>query len=128
MLRILVIEDHALELKLASHVLEAAGHEVNGLEAADLAFASILEDKPDLVLLDMSLPGMDSLALVRSLKADIRTEGILIVAVTSYPEKYSKESALSAGCDAYLMKPLSIRTLSQDLHEIVQKSHEPTGT
>jgi CheY-like chemotaxis protein len=118
-LKILVIEDQPAELKLAHHVLSAAGHSVNGAEAAETAFASIKNDRPELILLDMSLPGMDGLTLVRLLKADAETRDIHIVAVTSYPERFTREQALLAGCDALLVKPLSTRTLPSTLSEVV---------
>jgi len=118
-LNILVIEDHPSELKLANHVLTAAGHQVNGLEAADTALETIYQNRPDLIVLDMQLPGMDSLDLVRSLKSDPSTAQIIIVAVTSFPETYPKAKAIKAGCDAYIVKPLSTRTLPNDLDVIL---------
>ena len=119
-MKILVIEDHPAQLKLAHHVLSAAGHSVNDLEAAEQAFASIKGDRPQVILLDLSLPGMDGLTLVRKLKADFTTRDIHVIAVTSYPEKFPKADALAAGCDAYLLKPLSTRELPAQLAAVVQ--------
>jgi CheY-like chemotaxis protein len=124
-MKILVIEDHPAELKLAHQVLSAAGHSVNNAEAAEQAFASIKEDRPEIILLDMSLPGMDGMALVRRLKSDPATRGIHVVAVTSYPEMFPRDEALKAGCDAYLVKPLSTRTLPQTLTEVVAGGKTP---
>jgi CheY-like chemotaxis protein len=124
-MKILVIEDHPAELKLAHQVLSAAGHSVNNAEAAEQAFASIKEDRPEIILLDMSLPGMDGMALVRRLKSDPATRDIHIVAVTSYPEMFPRDEALKAGCDAYLVKPLSTRTLPQTLTEVVAGGKTP---
>ncbi len=118
-MKILVVEDHAIELKLARHVLNAAGHSVVGTQAAEHAFASITKERPEIILLDMSLPGMDGLTLVRKLKADPFTRDIHIVAVTSIPETFTKEEALEAGCDAYLVKPLSTRALPKTLTDVV---------
>ncbi len=118
-MKILVIEDHPAELKLAHHVLSAAGHSVNNAEAAEQAFDSIKNDRPEIILLDMSLPGMDGMTLVQRLKTDPTTRDIHVVAVTSFPEIFPREEALKAGCDAYLVKPLSTRTLSQTLTEVV---------
>ena len=120
-MKILVIEDQPIELKLAGRVLEAAGFTVNGIHAAEQAFASIKADRPQLILLDMGLPGMDGLALVRLLKADPETCAIHVVAVTSYPEKFSHAKALEAGCDGYLLKPVSTRTLPQELSDVVDR-------
>jgi CheY-like chemotaxis protein len=124
-MKILVIEDHPAELKLAHQVLSAAGHSVNNAEAAEQAFASIKEDRPEIILLDMSLPGMDGMALVRRLKSDPATRDIHVVAVTSYPEMFPRDEALKAGCDAYLVKPLSTRTLPQTLTEVVAGGKTP---
>lgn len=120
-MKILVIEDQPLQSKLAHHVLKAAGHTVNSIEAAEQAFASIKGDRPQIILLDMALPGMDGITLVRRLKADPETRDIHIVAVTSYPERFSRSEALEAGCDAYLLKPISTRTLPQELSDVVAR-------
>jgi CheY-like chemotaxis protein len=118
-MKVLIIEDHPAELKLAHHVLSAAGHRVNNAEAAEQAIASIKNDRPEIILLDLSLPGMDGMTLVRRLKADPSTRDIHIVAVTSYPEMFPRDEAIQAGCDAYLVKPLSTRTLPQTLTEVL---------
>ncbi len=121
-MKILVVEDQSIESKLAVHVLSAAGHDVSSAEAAEEAIAAIKENHPTVILMDLSLPGMDGLTLVRKLKADPATRDIHIVAVTSYPEKFSREEALEAGCDAYLGKPLSTRTLPATLTDIVKNA------
>ena len=114
-MKILVIEDHVVDLNLADLVLSTTGHDVSAVEAAEQAFAAIQEDRPQLILLDLDLPGMDGLALVRKLKADPDTRDICVVAVTFYPEQYPKAAALAAGCDAYLLKPINTRELSGQL-------------
>src|SRR6266849_8855067 len=119
-MKILIIEEHSGELKLVHHVLSAAGHSVSGAASAESVLTSIKIDRPDLILLDMSLPGMDGLTLVRRLKADETVRDIPIVAVTSYPENYPKEEALRAGCDVYFLKPLSTRTLPEALLEVIE--------
>ena len=120
--KILVIEDHAADLKLADLVLSTAGHDVRAVEAAEQAFAAIKEDRPQLILLDLELPGKDSLALVRQLKADPDMRDIHIVAVTCYAEQYPKAAALAAGCDAYLLKPINTRELSGQLTVVAEGS------
>ena len=124
-MNILVIEDNPSHLKLAHLVLSAAGHIVNDAEAALQAFAAIKEDKPQVILLDMELPGMDGLSLVRKLKDDPETRDIHIVAVTSYPERWSKTAALEAGCDAYLLKPINTRTLPELMENVAAIPDKP---
>ena len=121
-IKVLVVEDQAVELKLALHVLGAAGHQVAPAVAAEQALAAIAANRPTIILLDLSLPGMDGLSLARKLKGDPSTSEILIVAVTSYPEKFSKAEVLEAGCDAYLQKPFSTRTLPETLRAVIEKS------
>jgi CheY-like chemotaxis protein len=119
-MKILVVEDHPTQLKLAHHVLSAAGHHVSDAEAAGQALAAIKADRPELILLDLSLPGMDGLTLVARLKADPETHGIYVVALTSYPEEFSKTDALAAGCDAYFLKPIDTRELSSQLTAVAE--------
>lgn len=113
-MKILVIEDHPTQLKLAHIVLATAGHEVRDA-AAEQAFTTIKADRPQLILLDLVLPDVDGLELVRRLKADPDTRDIHIVAMTSHPERYPKRAAISAGCDAYFVKPFDTRLLSDQL-------------
>ncbi len=119
-IKVLVVEDQPTEMKLAVHVLAAAGHEVQRAAAAEEALEAIVASRPAIVLLDLSLPGMDGLTLARKLKADPETSGILIVAVTSYPERFTMDDALAAGCDAYLQKPISTRALPGTLLGMVE--------
>jgi CheY-like chemotaxis protein len=126
-MKILVVEDQPAELKLAVQVLSAAGFDVDEATAADEAVAAIKRDAPEIILMDLSLPGIDGLTLARKLKADPSTRGILIVAVTSYPEKFSAAEAIAAGCDAYLHKPVSTRTLPETLRAVVENA-ESGGT
>ncbi|EDY17906.1 response regulator receiver protein [Chthoniobacter flavus Ellin428] len=123
-MKVLVIEDHPAELKLAHHVLSAAGYKVNEAKAAEQAFAAIQDDRPQVILLDLSLPGMDGLTLVHRLKADPATRDIHVIAITSFPEKYSKADALAAGCDAYLVKPFSTRDLPTQVSAVVGRGRE----
>jgi CheY-like chemotaxis protein len=121
-MKILVVEDEPTEMKLAVHVLSAAGFEVDQAKAAEEALAAIKQDPPNIILLDMTLPGVDGLTLARKLKADPATRGILIIAVTSYPEWFRMEEALAAGCDAYLPKPVSTRTLPETIRKVAENA------
>jgi CheY-like chemotaxis protein len=119
-MKILVIEDHAVDHKLADLVLSTAGYDVSTAETAEQAIGAIQEDRPQLIFLDLDLPGMDGLTLARKLKADPDTRDIHIVAVTCYAEQYPKAAALAAGCDAYLMKPINTRELSDQLTAVAE--------
>jgi len=121
-MKILVIEDHPTQLKLAHLVLSAAGHEVSDAGASEQAFIAIREDRPQLILVDLVLPDVDGLALIRKLKAEPETRDIHLVAVTSHPERYPKAAALAAGCDAYFVKPIDTREISGELTAIANRS------
>ena len=119
-MNILVVEDDPSHLKLARLVLSAAGHAVNAVDAAEQAFNSIKHETPQVILLDMELPGMNGLTLVRKLKADTETRDIHVIAVTSYPDRYTKKDAIAAGCDAYLIKPINTRALPGLVSEVAE--------
>ena len=119
-MKILVIEDHVAELNLANVVLSTAGHDVSTAETAEQAIAAIKKERPQLILLDLELPGMDGLTLARKLKADPDMRDIHIVAVTFHPERHPKAAALAAGCDTYLMKPINTRELSDQLTAVAE--------
>jgi two-component system cell cycle response regulator len=119
--KILVIEDHPSQLKLAHHVLSHAGHDVSDAGAAEQAFAAIMADRPQLILLDLGLPDMDGLTLVKKLKANPRTRAIPVVAVTAYSEEYPRAAALAAGCDAYFSKPIDTRGLAGELTAVAER-------
>ena len=109
--KILVVDDNAINLKLVSDLLEFEGHEIlkaGDAEEAQLVLADVL---PDLVLMDIALPGMDGLTLTRKLKADARTRHIPIVALTAYAMKGDDQRARDAGCDGYITKPINTREL-----------------
>ena len=108
---ILIVDDHPVNLKLASGVLEFEGYRV--LKAADAEEAQTLLAKmhPDLILMDLALPGMDGLTLTHQLKADPATQAIRIVALTAFAMKGDEQKALAAGCDGYLAKPIDTRKL-----------------
>lgn len=110
-MHVLVIEDEPTSLKLAHVILAAAGHEVADAGKAEEALELLKQDKPELILLDLALPGMDGLELARRIKSDPSTRDIVIIAITGYPDRFSRQEALSAGCDAYLVKPIDTNAL-----------------
>ena len=105
--RVLVADDHAINLRLTRRLLELDGHAVrtvtNGIDALDVA----CEEQPDLILADLFLPGLTGLALARSLKSDPATCDLRIVAFTAAAMESDREAALEAGFDGHLAKPIS---------------------
>jgi two-component system, cell cycle response regulator len=112
-MNILVVEDDPTDLKLFSVVLRMGGHRVLEQTSAEATLENVKAGRPEVILLDLNLPGMDGLALARWLKADPDTRAIRIVAVTAAPELFSREAALTAGCDAFILKPIDTRKLPE---------------
>lgn len=120
--RILVVDDHPVNLKLACDVLEHAGYLVDRASSAETALARIKITAPDMILMDIAMPGMDGLTLTRLLRADASTRQMAIVALTAFAMKRDEERALKAGCDAYISKPIDTRAFATRLAAILQAS------
>ncbi len=112
---ILVVDDNMVNLKLATQVLLSHGFTVMRAEDAEQALAVLAMHVPDLVLMDISLPGMDGMELTRLLKADPRFRHMPIVALTASAMKGDEARILQAGCDAYIAKPLDTRKFAEQL-------------
>lgn len=106
MASILIIEDTSANLKLAVFLLESVGHTVFSAADAEAGVALARSERPDLILMDIQLPGMDGLQATALLKRDDATRGIPVIALTALAMKGDKERILAAGCDGYIAKPL----------------------
>jgi two-component system cell cycle response regulator DivK len=106
MARILIIEDNPANMKLALLLLHQANHETLCAGDAETGLTLARAERPDLVLMDVQLPGMDGLAATALLKADPATAAIPILALTAMAMKEDREKTRAAGCDAYIAKPL----------------------
>jgi CheY-like chemotaxis protein len=113
--RILIVDDNPTNLKLVTYLVKAQGYEVDTAGDAEAALTAIAAHRPDLILMDLQLPGIDGLELTRRLKADPTTHAIKIIAVTAYAMKGDHEKALAAGCDDYVTKPIDTRALPQTI-------------
>ena len=111
MARILVVEDNATNMRLAVLLLEAAGHSAFGAADAETALTLARDERPDLILMDIQLPGMDGLAATALLKQDDATRAIPVIALTALAMKGDEARIRSAGCDGYVAKPLVYREL-----------------
>lgn len=109
---VLVVDDNEANMKLVSFVLQARGFVVRNARSAAEALSAIAEELPQLVLMDIQLPGTDGLTLTRQLKSAEATRGLIIVALTAYAMRGDEEKALAAGCDGYFTKPIDTRTFA----------------
>jgi len=110
-LKVMIIEDHRIDLKLAGEHARLSGHIVLSNTSGEDARASLAQSHPDVVLLDLNLPGMDGLAFLRELKANPATRHLPVVALTAYPDTYRQRELMDAGCAAYLVKPIDMGLL-----------------
>jgi CheY-like chemotaxis protein len=106
MATILIVDDNAANLKLARVLLEGEGYTVTTACDAEQALEVLATGRPDLILMDIQLPGMDGLELTRRLRAAPSTARVPIVALSAYAMKGDEEKALAAGCNGYITKPI----------------------
>jgi CheY-like chemotaxis protein len=121
---ILIVDDNPTNLKLATQVLEAEGYEVDQATDAEQAQELLKHMTPDLILMDIALPGMDGLTLTRKLKADARLKRVPVVAMTAFAMKGDDRKALDAGCDGYITKPIDTRKLPQQVAAYLRPNTE----
>ncbi len=113
--RILIVDDNPTNLKLASDVLISEGFAVETAQDAEHAQRILQGRVPDLILMDIALPGMDGLALTRRLKAESRFSHVPIVALTASAMRGDEERALAAGCAGYITKPIDTRAFGRQI-------------
>jgi two-component system, cell cycle response regulator DivK len=123
---VLVVEDNDRNLKLVRAVLEHAGYEVRGAGTAEEGVATAVADPPDLVLMDLQLPGMDGVSALAALRAEPATSGVPVVALTALAMPSDRERVRRAGFDGYLEKPISVRELPGQVRSFIDRRKEPT--
>jgi len=104
--KILVVEDNAANMELAVFLLESAGHSVLSATDAEAGLTLARDEQPNLILMDIQLPGMDGLQATAKLKRDDSTRSIPVVALTALAMKGDEERIRAAGCDGYIAKPI----------------------
>jgi len=117
--KILVVEDNEMNMQLFEYLLEESGFEIvkatTGEEALKLATGA----KPDLILMDIHLPGMDGLSVVRELKANGDMDNVPILALTAHAMRGDKDRFLQAGCDGYISKPIDVKTFIPSIQQFL---------
>ena len=118
---VLIVEDNPTNLMLARAVLQRSGYRTDEARSAEEALERLRTTRPDLILMDIQLPGQDGLSLTRQLKADPATAAIPVVALTAHAMSHDRQRILAAGCDGYIAKPINTRTLATGLEFVLQR-------
>ena len=116
---ILIVEDNERNLKLLRDVLEYAGYDVRVARTAEDGVTLAVSEPPDLVLMDLQLPGIDGMEALRRLRESPRTADIPVVAVTAQAMKQDRERALDAGFNGYVEKPISVRAFPDQVRRFL---------
>jgi two-component system, cell cycle response regulator DivK len=118
--RIVVVDDNHMNLELVTFLLEATGCVVETAPDASAARKQIHAQQPDLILMDIQMPGLDGLSFTKELKADAAFRHIPVLAFTAYAMKGDEARILAAGCDGYIAKPIDVATF---VHQV--RAHLP---
>lgn len=124
---ILIVEDNPLNLELVSDILEAHGYEVHKATSGKEAISQVEDNIPDLVLMDIQLPGLDGLTVTGIIKDKPETAHLPIIALTAHAMRGDEEKARQAGCDGYISKPIDTRALPETIRNFLDSipdSHE----
>ena len=116
---VLIVEDNEMNMELLGDVLEMAGYEIIRATEPITAIKMAVDELPDVILMDVQLPGIDGLEATRRLKANPGTEKIPVVAVTSHAMKGEREKAVEAGCIGYFSKPIDVSNFAADLKKLL---------
>jgi CheY-like chemotaxis protein len=121
MARILIVEDSPDNMKLFRTILSLKGHEVVGLTGGEGLLQAIEEHAPELVLMDIQLPGRDGFALLQEIRAS-SSAGVRVIALTAHAMTGDRERALDAGFDGYITKPIDIRAFPDEVRRALERS------
>jgi two-component system, cell cycle response regulator DivK len=119
MARILIIEDNENNLYLQTFILQKNGHEIIQASGGEAGIAGAAQELPDLILLDIQLPGMDGYTVAEALRKNPDLVNVPIVAVTSYAMPGDRERILAAGCTSYIEKPINPDTFHAEVAQFL---------
>lgn len=120
--RIVIVEDNERNLRLIRHVLERAGFSIEGVSTGEEGVAAARAERPDLLLVDIQLTGsaLDGEDVLRAVRADPATAGLVVVALTAFAVRGDRERLLAAGFDGYVAKPIDVRGIVAQLLSYLQ--------
>jgi CheY-like chemotaxis protein len=117
---VLVIEDNALNMKLVRSLLKMGKYDIIEAVDAETGIQLARERKPDLILMDIQLPGMDGLNATRIIKEDPSLKDVIILALTSYAMEGDDKKAREAGCDGYIIKPIDTKNFLKTIDKFLR--------
>lgn len=121
--RVLVVEDNDMNMQLVEYLLEEGGYAIVEAASGEEALAITRDANippPDLILMDIHLPGMDGLSVVREMKSDARTRHVPILALTAHAMRGDRDRFLDAGCDGYISKPIDVKTFISSIESYLK--------
>lgn len=127
MSRIVVIEDNALNARMVDKLLSRAGHDVVLAEDGEIGFNAVLNNQPDLILIDLGLPDIDGQTIIGMLRMEEMLTGVPIIAFTAWPQEEAFEMAQAYGCDGIITKPINTRTFADEINSYLDKTQQPTS-
>ena len=119
---VMVVEDNEKNRKLMRVVLKAKGYNIIEAATGEEALNLLKNQKPDIILMDIQLPGIDGLTLIKQIKASVVTKDIPIIAVTAYAMKGDEQKILDTGCNAYVSKPINTQELPLIVEKYIKKT------
>ena len=119
---VLIVEDNAMNMQLATDLLEVGGYDVLQAGTAEEGLKKAKSEMPRLILMDISLPGMDGLTAAEILKNDPATRDIIIVALTAHAMKSDEDRVFASGCDGYISKPIDTRAFIKTVAGFIETS------
>ena len=125
---ILVVEDNALNLELISDILDAHGYRVQSATSGTDALKMVEDERPDLILMDIQLPGLDGLTITGIIKEKPENSDLPIIALTAHAMRGDEEKAREAGCDGYISKPIDTRAVPKTVRKYLDARRNSTAT
>jgi CheY-like chemotaxis protein len=122
MATVLVVEDNEMNMQLVEYLLEEGGYTIVKATSGEEALRLTGEAVPDLILMDIHLPGLDGLSVVRQMKEDDRTSGVPILALTAHAMRGDRDRFLQAGCDGYISKPIDVKSFIPSLEQYLSRA------
>jgi CheY-like chemotaxis protein len=122
MATVLVVEDNDMNMQLVEYLLEEGGYTIVKATSGEEALRLTGESVPDLILMDIHLPGLDGLSVVRQMKEDVRTSGVPILALTAHAMRGDRDRFLQAGCDGYISKPIDVKSFIPSLEQYLSRA------